>query len=257
MTGLTERERWDSVIDELQRGSGLQAWRAQSDAALGRLLERWAPEASENALKTDLFDEASGTGLIGALGRRSAKVSGIDISAEVVRLAAERNPGLRAVTADVRELPFGDDEFDLVVSNSTLDHFGGRHDVEAALAELHRVMRRGGRLVVTLDNPLNPLIAARAVLPEDLLARIRGVGYGTGWTCGPGTLEKMLVAAGFTVADRTAIVHAPRFLVARLGRNARTSGGEAAGWVRSAEALGRLPTRYLSGHFVAGLGVKG
>jgi SAM-dependent methyltransferase len=71
-------------------------------------------------------------------------------------------PGFLTVVADVRRLPFPDRSFDLVLCISTLEHVGrdnrlyGVEDtetaggIEAALLELHRVVGRRGRLVVTV-----------------------------------------------------------------------------------------------------------
>jgi SAM-dependent methyltransferase len=80
------------------------------------------------------------------------------VAADLVELDVA---GLRSVVADVRELPFGDRSFDLVLCVSTLEHVGRDNRVygvdsaqeggiEEALAELRRVLDRGGRLVVTV-----------------------------------------------------------------------------------------------------------
>ena len=59
--------------------------------------------------------------------------------------------------------------FDLVVSTSTLDHFGHASDIGDALAELNRVLRKGGELVITMDNTGNPVIALRRIIQAPLL----------------------------------------------------------------------------------------
>jgi len=56
--------------------------------------------------------------------------------------------------------------FDTVLSNSTLDHFDGAAQIRVSLAEPARVLRPGGRLLVTLDNPANPLLALSKALPS-------------------------------------------------------------------------------------------
>ncbi len=78
-----------------------------------------------------------------------------------VDLAAADVPGLRSVVSDVRSLPFDDDSFDFALCISTLEHVGRDNAVydvdapredagdEAALRELHRVLDRNGRLVVS------------------------------------------------------------------------------------------------------------
>jgi SAM-dependent methyltransferase len=69
-------------------------------------------------------------------------VVGVDSSAAMVERAREN--GVDAREADIQDLPFADGEFDVVVSNWTLYHLP---DLDRGLAELARVIRRGGRLV--------------------------------------------------------------------------------------------------------------
>ncbi len=229
--------------------------RAYSDAVNGRLLRRWLPRPCGRVLKTDLFVEAVGTGLVPLLERHSAGVTAVDASAFVVAAATRRYPRLRARAADVRELPFGDASFDVVVSNSTLDHFESLDDVATGLRELVRVLRPGGTLVVTVDNLRHPLVALRNALPFALLARTGLVPYFVGATCGPGRLRRLAENAGARVEDETAIMHVPRLVVlaaAHVVRRERTL-------VRSAAALevaSALPTRTLTGQFVAVRAVK-
>jgi SAM-dependent methyltransferase len=92
------------------------------------------------------------TGLV-ALGAKS--LVGVD-------LATAEVPGLRSVVADVRALPFSDGSFDLAFCISTLEHVGRDNKVydvdaerddagdEAALRELHRVLTKNGRLIVSV-----------------------------------------------------------------------------------------------------------
>lgn len=79
-----------------------------------------------------------------------------------VDLAAADVPGLTGVQADVRELPFDDGAFELVLCVSTLEHVGADNtgyglDAEddgasrlTALRELRRVLAPGGRLLITV-----------------------------------------------------------------------------------------------------------
>ena len=150
------------------------------------LMRRWlAPAAGASVLKTDLFDEVAGSGLVPWLSSTFATVTGIDLSPAIVDMARARYPSLHAECADVRDLPFADSTFDAVVSNSTLDHFASGDDIATAFGELHRVLRPGGSLLVTLDNPRNPVIALRNALPARLRVASRMVPFSVGATCGP------------------------------------------------------------------------
>jgi SAM-dependent methyltransferase len=89
------------------------------------------------------------------LGRGAAHITGVD-------LAEADIPDVRTVVADVRDLPFEDGAFDLVLCISTLEHVGRDNRVYGAaqetdpegladaLDELRRVLAGDGRLVVTV-----------------------------------------------------------------------------------------------------------
>lgn len=68
-----------------------------------------------------------------------AQVVAIDVSERMVELA--RGRGVDARVGDVQELPFADDEFDLVVAAWVLFHLP---DLDRGLAEIARVLRPGG-----------------------------------------------------------------------------------------------------------------
>jgi O-antigen chain-terminating methyltransferase len=70
---------------------------------------------------------------------------------------------VNVMLGDVRRMPFGDQEFDLVICVSTLEHVGADNrrygwsdaagkeaDRDIALAEISRVLRPGGRLLLTM-----------------------------------------------------------------------------------------------------------
>src|SRR5215218_4780156 len=152
-------------------GEPQRLWRRHSDRVNAALVERWLRQVS-SVLKTDLFDEAVSVGLYPALADRAERVIGIDTSERVIQAAARRYPGLEARRADVRALPLAAAEIDAVVSNSTLDHFAAPDEIGIALRELARVLRPDGLLVLTLDNPLNPVVGLTKALPRRSLNRL-------------------------------------------------------------------------------------
>jgi SAM-dependent methyltransferase len=256
-------EQWGDVLEAWEATQAHALWRAHSDAVNLMLLRRWLPDGQlGRVLKTDLFDEAVGSGLAGELEARAQGVVGVDLAAPVVEAALAARPGLDARVADVRRLPFEAGSFDLVVSNSTLDHFDSVGEIVTALEELARVTRPGGRLVITLDNRENPIVAlrtSRALAP--LFRRLNLVPYELGVTCGHRRLARLLEGAGFEVRATEPIMHCPPQVAANLA--ARFSpAGPASGTedhlrrVLRFEALGRWPTRYLTAHFVAAFGIR-
>jgi SAM-dependent methyltransferase len=250
---------WEDVGARWVEAEPQRLWRMHADRVASELALRWIPPGSGRVLKTDLFDEAVGAGCYRALAERARSVSGIDVAPSVVAAAGARYPELSVGLADVRRLPFEDAAFDVVFSPSTLDHFGCVGDIEVALREIRRVLPPGGRLVVTLDNPLNPIVGLRQALPGGLLRRLGLVPYFCGATVRPGRLRRMTETAGFAIRDHAFTIHCPRVMaVAAAGLIERRFGGSdgrAAGRLLSLlaglEGLRRFPTAPITGHFSA------
>jgi demethylmenaquinone methyltransferase/2-methoxy-6-polyprenyl-1,4-benzoquinol methylase len=93
-----------------------------------------------------VLDLAAGTGTsTAAFAERGASVVACDFSLGMLQVGRRRRPDMPFVAGDALKLPFADASFDAVSIS-----FGLRNvnDVDLALAELHRVTKPGGRLVV-------------------------------------------------------------------------------------------------------------
>lgn len=244
---MDETGYWNHVAEAIATPGPPQVWRRYSDRANASLLGEWLTGDLGRSLKTDLFDEAATGGFLReSLG---ALAVGIDISPTIAALAYDRRPDVRPLAADVRRLPFANATFDTVISTSTLDHFQDADQIRRALVELHRVLRPTGRLLVTLDNPRNPILALRS-RGTGLWRRLGLMPYEMGVSLGAVDLTRALEATGFDVVRTGAAQHVPRLLLVALGRLARPPLIDAA--VRL-ERLDRLPTRYWTGQFVCAL----
>jgi len=131
---------------------------ARQDARAAELSEQVRafvqPVGDERAL-----DVGTGAGALAlALAPFVAEVVGVDVEPELLARARERAPANATFEeADATALPFSDGSFDLAGTLRTLHHV---HRPELALAELARVTRLGGRvLVVDQLAPLDPLEA--------------------------------------------------------------------------------------------------
>ncbi|MGH3352962.1 MAG: class I SAM-dependent methyltransferase [Nocardioides sp.] len=91
------------------------------------------------------------------------RLVGVDLSTGMLALARRRirELAIRAelVQGDAQELPFGDDAFDTVVCTLGLSSIP---DDRAAVGEMHRVLRRGGQLVL-LGHVASPHRAVRSL----------------------------------------------------------------------------------------------
>lgn len=243
---------WDAVARDNDATSA-PLWRRHADLATRALLERWLPSGrSRRLLKTDLYDETCSEGLVGALALRADSVLGIDVST-VIAASARARRGVSAVAGDVRRLPFRSGSIDVVVSNSTLDHFADHAQIAAALRELERVLADDGVLILTLDNPGHPLLRVRNAL-SPLLRRVGVVPYAVGATHGRVGMQGALEEAGFVVTRLTAVHHFPRVVLVGAERVLRTgAAGRLLRMACAAEALARLPTRWWTGQYVAAL----
>ncbi len=142
-----------------------------------------------------VLDVATGPGFIAMLFAEKAKdVVGIDLTpafvAKAQALGAQR--GLRNISfreADIERLPFAEGSFDIVTCHKALHHFP---NVLKALAEIHRVLKRGGRLVLgdSLSSD-DPKVAAR----HNELERLRDPSHVEMY--GPNKLQKLIERADF------------------------------------------------------------
>src|SRR4051794_3630341 len=144
------------AISESDARTGYRAWSedydepgnpiiAAEEPAVWSLLEGVAPGRA--------LDAACGTGrharhLVG-LGH---EVLGLDLTPEMLSVAAANVPEASFGEADLRDIPVEDERFDLVVCGLALSHLA---DLAGAVAELARVLRPSGRLVISVLHPFH------------------------------------------------------------------------------------------------------
>ncbi len=106
------------------------------------------------------LDAGCGTGRhAAALVERGAEVLGVDQSPEMLAVARAQVPTATFVEGDLERLPAESDRFDLAVASLTLCHLP---DPTTAVAELGRVLRPGGTLVITDPHPASALVGGQA-----------------------------------------------------------------------------------------------
>jgi trans-aconitate methyltransferase len=147
----------------------------------------WDPKAYE---KNAAFVHGMATGVLGWLNAKAgekildlgcgdgqltqkivaarASVRGVDASLEMAEAARAR--GIAADVAKAEKLPFANSEFDAVFSNAALHWV---RDQDAMMAEVHRVLKKGGRFVAEMGGHGNVAairVAFLAVLSRHGLA---------------------------------------------------------------------------------------
>jgi ubiquinone/menaquinone biosynthesis C-methylase UbiE len=86
--------------------------------SIGALLDAVRIGSSDSVL-----DVATGPGYAaGAAATRSARVVGVDFSAQPLEIARSRYPGITFQQGDAGDLPFDSDSFDVVVSSFGIPH---------------------------------------------------------------------------------------------------------------------------------------
>ncbi len=156
---------------------------------IGSLVRKYESELILNFLNPApgeiVLDAGCGTGVFTRdIISKGSKVTGLDISFPMLQRAREKAGGFgfHPVWGDISTLPFREESFDKVVSMTALEFIA---EAKAAVAELFRVVQRGGVVVVATLNSRSPWaerrkdearkghsIFSKAVLrsPDDLLS---------------------------------------------------------------------------------------
>jgi ubiquinone/menaquinone biosynthesis C-methylase UbiE len=111
----------------------------------------------EHCPRGQLLDVGCGTGLLATrLARAGYDVTGVDASEGMLEVLRARAPEVDGVQGSGTALPFADDTFDLVLSVAVMHHIAEPGQVRRALAEMVRVAKPWGRILVWDHNPRNP-----------------------------------------------------------------------------------------------------
>lgn len=167
---------------------------AQWSAALLKLA---APQAGERTL-----DLACGTGVVARMAapmvQPGGEVVGIDLNGAQIATARAIDPSIDWREGDAGSLPFAGQEFGLVVCQQGFQFFPDR---AAALAEMRRAARSGGRLGISVWCEIErcPPFAAVAAALEEALGIEAAASYRGGPWGFPDAedLSREVAAAGF------------------------------------------------------------
>jgi len=125
------------------RGEPSYVWRAGQERRLRLILE-----AAGERLHGRLLENGCGVGIyVEHLAPYAREVVGLEYDFERAAEAHQRGPHI--VNAEGEHLPFAEHTFDVILSHEVLEHV---QDDRAAVAEMVRVLRPGGRMVIFVPN---------------------------------------------------------------------------------------------------------
>lgn len=190
-------------------------------------LQGAALDAAHVTSGTRLLDAGCGAGLLALLASlRGAEVSAIDAAGSLLEIARERVPSADVRQGDLEALPFTDASFDAVTAVNSIFY---ANDMSAAMREIARVVRPGGRVVITAWGP-----PERCEVMTDIFSKLGPLmpppppGSATahpGALSQPGALAAVLAGAGLQVADEGEVACPFVFPDAEISWRAHRSAG--------------------------------
>jgi len=158
--------------NEIKHGRAISSnaeniWGWASPAGKLRTLRRISLFIEKGAIEKGkkILEIGCGTGIFTAgVAKTLADVTACDISEELLSIAgfSHRGNNIKYVKADAENMSFDDSEFDVVMGNSVLHHL----DLSLALPEIYRVLKKGGRVLFSEPNMLNPQIMLQKNFPQ-------------------------------------------------------------------------------------------
>lgn len=136
-------------------------WNWDSPSGRRRASRRSEIFAREGGLRPGqrALEVGCGTGIfLEAAATTGASIVALDLSADLLAQARARVAAadkVRLSLGNAEQMPYRNGSFDAVYGSSILHHL----NIDAALLEVHRVLRPGGRMVFTEPNILNPQVA--------------------------------------------------------------------------------------------------
>jgi SAM-dependent methyltransferase len=203
-------------------GRRVRTWSTEIEPQMAPLYDA-ALDALAPLTGLRVLDAGCGAGLaLSKAAGRGAEVAGLDASANLLEVAAERTPAADLHVGDIDTIPHTDESFDVVTAFNSIQY---AVDPAQAVAELARVCRPGGRVAIGVwGDP------ARCET-ESLFARLRSLappppGTPAPLACSdPGVVEGLLEKAGLRVTGGAEVPCAMTFRDIDHAMTAHTSAG--------------------------------
>jgi 2-polyprenyl-3-methyl-5-hydroxy-6-metoxy-1,4-benzoquinol methylase len=162
MSGRIERE---ILHDKKIKDNAESVWGWDSPAGKIRAARRANFFIELAKIKADdkVLEIGCGTGLFTEkVSVTGAQIIATDLSEDLLEIALQKKiSNCRFEKADAHSLKYSDELFDVVFGSSILHHL----EMEAALKEIYRVLKPGGRMVFAEPNMINPQIFFQKNIP--------------------------------------------------------------------------------------------
>ena len=188
---MSRRDEW-SVLDREQLRENRRVWQSLATSFDKTRTKPWETVRtflSELPARSRVLDAGCGNGRHAMLVKEAGhEVTGLDLARNLVAIARDKVAADRAkwVEGALERLPFRNDSFDAVMAIAVLHHVRGHSQRVAVLRELMRVLKPGGRALLSVwarDQPRfgpgkEPVVPAdgRPVEPGD--AHVRWTQHG-------------------------------------------------------------------------------
>ena len=118
------------------------AWFRAKREMIFALLKRFGKDK-----RCKILDVGCGTGVIASALARMNEVTGVDISPEALVFAKRRDAQVKWVKGDAQDVKAQPSSYDVVLAGDVIEHV---HDDVKALRHMHRVLKPGGFVIVTV-----------------------------------------------------------------------------------------------------------
>jgi SAM-dependent methyltransferase len=150
--GLQDKRKEITFFDAHAASDEYDVFSPEANARLVETIVRLARWPS----RARVADLGCGSGVFTDLLRQKGFASiGVDISPKLVALGRSKYSGLELIEGDAENLPFDSEGFDGVLLSGLVHHFP---DPRRLAAEVHRILKPGGRFVAFDPNRMNPFM---------------------------------------------------------------------------------------------------
>lgn len=132
-------------------------------------------------LNTDdrILDLGCGDGrLLEVIGNEKVSYVGADVSGNIIKIAGQKHPKSKFIKINGLKLPFENDSFDTVFALAVFHHIPGFTMRAKFIKEIKRVLKKDGKVILTVWNFKKTKIGKSLILKYGLLSFVRDLDWG-------------------------------------------------------------------------------